>query len=275
MIGDAVGASEQNVKDLFAVAEGKVVIIDEAYILDDSGYGKDVINAMLTCVRCCNRAYHTFHFSPLTRCHTRYHIHRHTTNPNIAVILLGYPSEMEKMMRDQNPGFRGRFDWDRRFKFEDYTKDELDAIVFGIIDRKDGVIVPRSVRRALSSRLESMRDSVPNFRNAAEAKAMIDQVLARARARQKREHIDGTDVVITIEDLTSSEESALLSAGPLAPLKSLIRMETISTKLEVRPSLCLDNNTLFPSPHRALFLPSLSFSSPSLVFLTRPACLLL
>ena len=48
LIGDAVGVSETNVKELFARAEGKVVIIDEAYAFDDSGYGKDVINSMLT-----------------------------------------------------------------------------------------------------------------------------------------------------------------------------------------------------------------------------------
>ena len=48
LIGDAVGVSEKNVKELFARAEGKVVIIDEAYAFDDSGYGKDVINSMLT-----------------------------------------------------------------------------------------------------------------------------------------------------------------------------------------------------------------------------------
>ena len=195
-----------------------MIIIDEAYAFDDSGYGKDVINSMLT----------------------------YTTNPNIAVILLGYPSEMEKMMRDQNPGFRGRFDWERRFIFEDYGKDELDAIVYGLVDGKDGVTMTRSVRRKLAHRLAAMRDSVPNFRNAAEAKAMLDQVLARARSRQTREGIASTDVTITQVDLTTSEEADLLSAGPLAPLKSLMRMEVVQEKLEVgafssplQPCVCI------------------------------------
>ena len=167
------------------------------------------------------------------------HFERYTTNPNIAVVLLGYPFEMAKMMRDQNPGFRGRFDWERRFIFEDYTKDELDAIVFGIVDGKDGVTMSRAVRRKLSGRLEAMRESVPNFRNAAEAKSIIDKVMARARARQKREQIEGTDVVITMADLTSTEEAELLSEGPLAPLKSLMRMGYVQEKLEVRSPLSL------------------------------------
>ena len=202
------------------------------------------------------------------------HFERYTTNPNIAVVLLGYPFEMAKMMRDQNPGFRGRFDWERRFIFEDYTKDELDAIVFGIVDGKDGVTMSRAVRRKLSGRLEAMRESVPNFRNAAEAKSIIDKVMARARARQKREQIEGTDVVITMADLTSTEEAELLSEGPLAPLKSLMRMGYVQEKLEVRSplsltcslllsrSLACGTHTWYAPPHPSPpFSPTASVSS--------------
>ena len=41
-VGDVVGASQQKTKAILEMAEGKVLLIDEAYGLDDNLYGKQV-----------------------------------------------------------------------------------------------------------------------------------------------------------------------------------------------------------------------------------------
>ena len=46
-----------------------------------------------------------------------------------AVLLLGYKSEMERMMKDNNPGLERRFALHDAFEFEDYTDEQLLAIL--------------------------------------------------------------------------------------------------------------------------------------------------
>ena len=41
------------------------------------------------------------------------------------VLLLGYPDEMETMMREANPGLARRFQLQNAWMFEDYSKEDL------------------------------------------------------------------------------------------------------------------------------------------------------
>jgi hypothetical protein len=41
------------------------------------------------------------------------------------VLLLGYPDEMETMMREANPGLARRFQLQNAWVFEDYSKEDL------------------------------------------------------------------------------------------------------------------------------------------------------
>jgi hypothetical protein len=45
--GDVVGASEQKTKAIVEMAQGKVLLIDEAYNLDDSLYGKQALDTLV------------------------------------------------------------------------------------------------------------------------------------------------------------------------------------------------------------------------------------
>lgn len=66
------------------MAQGKVLVIDEAYCLDGDLYGKKVLDTL------------------------DQNIHG-TVSDDIAVVLIGYGDEMEEMIRKQNPGLTRRF----------------------------------------------------------------------------------------------------------------------------------------------------------------------
>eukprot|EP00569_Conticribra_weissflogii_P010038 CAMPEP_0171369846 /NCGR_PEP_ID=MMETSP0879-20121228/7625_1 /TAXON_ID=67004 /ORGANISM="Thalassiosira weissflogii, Strain CCMP1336" /LENGTH=90 /DNA_ID=CAMNT_0011878217 /DNA_START=157 /DNA_END=425 /DNA_ORIENTATION=+ len=75
-------------------ASGKVLLIDEAYALDDSLYGKQVLDTLVEKVQ----------GSP---------------SDDIAVVLIGYEEPMSKMLREQNPGLARRFPKEHAFYFDD------------------------------------------------------------------------------------------------------------------------------------------------------------
>lgn len=100
LVGQYIGDTEQNVKEMLKKAKGNVLFIDEAYSLyqDDSSkdFGHIVLDSLLTTLS--------------------------KDNIDMLVILAGYTDEMEKLL-DSNVGLRSRIPY--KFYFEDYTVDEL------------------------------------------------------------------------------------------------------------------------------------------------------
>lgn len=45
------------------------------------------------------------------------------------VLMLGYKAEMQRLFDDCNPGLARRFQWHEPWVFEDYTDDELGAMI--------------------------------------------------------------------------------------------------------------------------------------------------
>ena len=84
-IGSAIGESEKKTEAIIENSQGKVLLIDEAYILDDANYGKKALDSLVALV------------SP-------------KPGADMAVIMAGYEKEMFKMLKDQNPGLSRRFD---------------------------------------------------------------------------------------------------------------------------------------------------------------------
>jgi SpoVK/Ycf46/Vps4 family AAA+-type ATPase len=98
-----VGQTAIKTKKKIREALGGVLFIDEAYSLlgQTSGdFGKEVIDTLV---------------DEMTR-----------HNENLAVILAGYPAEMESLL-ESNPGLRSRFK--KFFHFPDYSADELMKII--------------------------------------------------------------------------------------------------------------------------------------------------
>ena len=106
LVGVYMGQTAIKTKEVCEKALGGVLFIDEAYSLDVDGrdYGTEAIEALLTFME----------------------EHR----GNIAVVVAGYPDEMEKFMQS-NPGLNSRFDV--TVNFADYTADDLMQIFTNLV----------------------------------------------------------------------------------------------------------------------------------------------
>eukprot|EP00448_Togula_jolla_P024925 CAMPEP_0170575012 /NCGR_PEP_ID=MMETSP0224-20130122/3623_1 /TAXON_ID=285029 /ORGANISM="Togula jolla, Strain CCCM 725" /LENGTH=175 /DNA_ID=CAMNT_0010897741 /DNA_START=33 /DNA_END=557 /DNA_ORIENTATION=+ len=102
--GAVVGEAQKKTLEILQGAAGKVLVIDEAYNLDDKLYGKQVLDTLVEKVQ-------------------------GSENDDIAVLLLGYEEPMLAMLRNQNPGLARRFPPEQAFRFEDYTDKELFEIL--------------------------------------------------------------------------------------------------------------------------------------------------
>ncbi|TPX59440.1 hypothetical protein PhCBS80983_g02469 [Powellomyces hirtus] len=98
-IGSHVGESVTKTLQILEMAKGKVLVIDEAYNLDDNLYGKQVLDTLVEKIQ--------------------------GPHDDIAVLLLGYEKQMTEMLRNQNPGLARRFPQEYAFRFEDFTDVEL------------------------------------------------------------------------------------------------------------------------------------------------------
>lgn len=92
--------NHKQTKTLIEIAQGKILLIDEAYNLDDNLYVKQVLDILVEKIQS-------------------------KPGSDIFVILAGYKGQMLKMLREQNPGLSSRFDPKFVIEFEDYDDDEL------------------------------------------------------------------------------------------------------------------------------------------------------
>ncbi len=101
LVGQYIGETEQNMKEVLERARGNVLFIDEAYSLwsdsqDRRDYGSRVIEALLPVLA--------------------------EPNPDMVVIMAGYEQDMNRLMT-KNQGLRSRFA--QTWHFSDYTAEEL------------------------------------------------------------------------------------------------------------------------------------------------------
>ncbi|KAF2030476.1 P-loop containing nucleoside triphosphate hydrolase protein [Setomelanomma holmii] len=158
-VGSVLGGSEANTKGILASTVGKVLIIDEAYMLA-SGAGSDpykvaVIDTIVAEVQS-------------------------TPGEDRCVLLLGYKDQMEEMFRDVNPGLARRFPLESAFVFEDFDDDEIRRI----LDLKLKDIAFNATDQAKKVAMEVIRRARnrPNFGNAGE----VDIILDRAKALHQK-----------------------------------------------------------------------------------------
>ncbi|CAK9039190.1 Protein CbbX, partial [Durusdinium trenchii] len=198
MGGAVVGEAQQKVLSILQSAAGKVLVIDEAYNLDDNLYGKQVLDVLVEKIQ-------------------------GTENDDIAVLLLGYEEPMSAMLRNQNPGLARRFPLEMAFRFEDYNDQELMEILRLNCKQKDLKPSIEFQEKALR-KLGMLRQSSANFGNAGAVENLLKSAMLKASAQ-------GNGLALQPDDIDVGPE-ADLHEDPFAPLDKLYRMETVKQKLQ-------------------------------------------
>ncbi|KAF8842005.1 P-loop containing nucleoside triphosphate hydrolase protein [Paxillus ammoniavirescens] len=174
------GHSEKNTKAILDSTRGKVLVIDEAYMLYNKNSGHQdsfkttVIDTIVAEIQ-------------------------GVPGEDRCVLLLGYKEQMEDMFQNVNPGLGRRFAIENPFTFEDFTVSQLMEIYEYKLKRQDldATDKAKQVVRDLLSRKKAR----PNFGNASE----VDNLLALSKDRyQKRVSsvpLHRSDVVFEPEDI--------------------------------------------------------------------------
>jgi Cdc6-like AAA superfamily ATPase len=182
-VGRYVGESQQKTAALLEMAKGRVLLIDEAYALDDQMYGKQALDTIVEKVS-------------------------GAPGEDIAVVMCGYRAEVTKMLRDQNPGLARRFDVNFALQFDDLSDSEL-YVVFSQLCRDAEVVAPIMVRLHAVGVLAKLK-RLPNFGNVAAAKTLFAGATKRMAIRVRDDNVSSRE--LTIEDVESSAE---LTRDPL------------------------------------------------------------
>ena len=149
LVGAAVGSTSTIVNNLIDSVKGKVLVIDEAYVLGDGSiYGKEALDILVERVQ-------------------------GVPGENFAVIMCGYEDEMNAMMRECNPGLKRRFQADNAFMFADYNDDELATIM--VKKASDiGFKVTRELAMSCVRNVLAQQRAKPNFGNAGSVDVLLN-----------------------------------------------------------------------------------------------------
>lgn len=143
MVGQWIGETERKMRELLVQAQGNVLFIDEAYALSNT-FGSDRRDFGYRVLEC---------LMPIMA----------SDNPNMLIIMAGYPKEMDKMM-EINSGLKGRFP--NKFNFEDYTAEELIMIGTNLLKKNDFQLSPEAEQRFCAIVKEVVKAKDRNFSNA-------------------------------------------------------------------------------------------------------------
>ncbi|KAJ2919476.1 hypothetical protein MD484_g928, partial [Candolleomyces efflorescens] len=168
-VGAVLGESEKKTKGILSNSVGKVLVIDEAYMLYGGGGadGKDQGNQFKTSV-----------------IDTIVAEVQNVPGDDRCVLLLGYEKQMTEMFNNVNPGLARRFKVEEAFKFENFTDDELLKILELKLKAQDlGATDPaKKVAIGLLSRLRNR----PNFGNGGEVENLLSKAKEQCLARRSK-----------------------------------------------------------------------------------------
>jgi hypothetical protein len=172
LTGTAAGGAAANTKDLLDKARGKVLFIDEAYVLDpkrgSNMYGGNVLDTLVEKLE-------------------------GDAGSDIAVILAGYKQEMFDML-ENNPGLRRRFNIDDfGMEFEDMTDDELRKVLVRNVSQAGLALESLEVEEFVVGILSQKR-RLPNFGNAGTVHSMLNVAKVRKAARLSEASREGKSV---------------------------------------------------------------------------------
>ena len=193
LIGEYIGSTAPKVKKVFDDAKGGVLFIDEAYSLiprHEKDYGHEAIATIIQEME--NR------------------------RDEVLVIFAGYEDLMKEFL-DINPGLSSRIS--REIRFEDYSSDELFAIIELMISRKQYQLKGDCKHKLYQHLFELERDSY--FGNARYVRKLVDHIiLYQAQRVINMEDSQLTSLenlsLVTLEDIENALESFGFSTQKLS-----------------------------------------------------------
>lgn len=243
-IGEAVGQSEANTKSILASTVGKVLIIDEAYMLDpgeaskrNDTYRAAVLDTLVAEVQS-------------------------VPGEDRCVILLGYEDRLMEMFRNANPGLSGRFAADKPFRFEDFTEAQL----WEILHRKLATRNLKAARESLITAMEVLNRARmrQGFSNGREVDNILSSAMENHLQRQSKAAGAnyGHDMILSPEDFDPDRGRAKhASANCRAALQDQVSNDIICQLEEYQQ---LVHATKSQGPGAASLVPtSFIFKGPS------------
>ena len=155
-IGNVVGGSQTKTNAILKASMGKVLFIDEAYVLAESQFGLEVLNTIVEQVQA-------------------------KPGADRSVIMAGYPKEMNAMCRNVNPGLGRRFDSKFPVEFHDYSNESLTAIMSGMA-KKHHILLLEDARKFAIDEIAKRRPA-KDFGNAGTINTFIDKAVKSAMTR--------------------------------------------------------------------------------------------
>ena len=177
LVGRVVGDTEAITQHVIDTAMGGILFIDEAYQLDDHGYGSVALQTLVKRLE--------------------------DDRGKFVCIAAGYSYEMQAFI-EGNSGLESRFPARNRIIFEDYTPDELFQI-FMIYARKGGYMLDPRAENAVRGKLTMIYNRRGrSFGNGRDARNLFDEVksnLAMRLAEEGRPHTPEERKTIMMEDV--------------------------------------------------------------------------
>lgn len=214
--GSHLGESEKNTRGILAASKGKVLIVDEAYMLSSSGGVGSFVDPYKTAV-----------------VDTIVAEVQSTPGEDRCVLLLGYEAQMKEMFEHTNPGLPRRFPLDDAFVFEDFDDDQLGHIFD--LKLKQQALESTTEARTVAIGILSLGKRRPNFGNGGE----VENLISRAKvAQQQREsskpvHERSFDVVFEPQDFDPDYDRASRASGNVKELfKDVVGCDSIVAQLE-------------------------------------------
>ncbi|KAI9775253.1 MAG: hypothetical protein M1835_005878 [Candelina submexicana] len=217
-IGNAIGQSESNTRTILATTVGKVLIIDEAYMLysgssSGGGSGTDVYKTAVI--------------------DTIVAEVQSVPGDDRCVLLLGYEPQMVDMFQSVNPGLTRRFQLSDAFRFEDFGDSELLEILHLKLTNQDLGATQQALSTAINV-LSRLRNG-SNFGNGGDVENLISKAKANYQARQSA--LPATqrsiDFIFEPQDFDTNYDRASSAETNLQELfKGVIGCEGIIEKLD-------------------------------------------
>ena len=182
-VGNVLGASESTTRGILASTVGKVLVIDEAYMLyggSSSTGGSSTSDPYKTAV-----------------IDTIVAEVQSVPGDDRCVLLLGYKDQMERMFQSVNPGLSRRFPMDSAFHFEDYTDDDLQRILDLKLNQV-GFGATREAKNVVRECLRRARNR-PHFGNAGEVDILLDKEKIRHQQRLSSRQTKSIDTLEALD----------------------------------------------------------------------------